>query len=316
MPRLRLGVALLVPEPVAAEVDGLRRACGDGALGRVPPHLTLVPPVNVAADRVVEALAVLRRAASAVAPFTLRLGPPATFLPTTPTLHLAVGGSGDATAVLRRLRDEVFRPPLERPLTHPFVPHVTLADEMAPERIAAALPTLRNYVVDATFDRVHLLEEQRPGDGPRRWVPVADAPFTPPVVVGRGGVELDLAVSRLLDPEALAFEVGRLARGRGADPVRRRARRCGVGRGRRPATRRGGRGGAGLGRSRGSPTSVRCWWPRTSGARGSPATSSPPSATPPPSPLPAESARVGSSWRRFDHSRTPRRSYTRRRRRD
>ena len=58
-------MALLVPEPVAAEVDGLRRALGDGSLGRIPPHLTLVPPVNVAEDDVPKALSVLRQAAAA-----------------------------------------------------------------------------------------------------------------------------------------------------------------------------------------------------------------------------------------------------------
>jgi 2'-5' RNA ligase len=208
VPRLRLGVALLLPEPLASEVDGLRRACDDGALGRVPPHLTLVPPVNVRVDDVPEALRVLREAAAAVRPFALRLGPPSTFLPDTPTLHLAVGGRGDATSVLRRLRDGVFRPPLERSLTFGFVPHVTLSDEMEPARIAASIAALSGFVVEVTFDRVHLLQEQRHGDAHRQWVPIADASFTPKVVVGRGGVELDLAVCRLLDPEAAAFETG------------------------------------------------------------------------------------------------------------
>lgn len=208
MPRLRLGVALLLPEPLASEVDGLRRACDDGALGRVPPHLTLVPPVNVRVDAVPEALRVLREAAAQVQPFTLRLGPPSTFLPDTPTLHLAVGGRGDATSVLRRLRDALFRPPFERTLTFGFVPHVTISDDMAPARIAASIAALSGYVVEASFDRVHLLQEQRHGDAHRQWVPIADAAFTPRIVVGRGGVELDLAVCRLLDPEAAAFETG------------------------------------------------------------------------------------------------------------
>ncbi len=205
VPRLRLGVALLVPEPLAAQVDGLRLACDDGAYGRIPPHLTLVPPVNVRVADVPDALRVLRAAASGARPFTVRLGPPATFLPATPTLHLAVGGRGDATQVLRSLRDRVFVAPLERSLTHPFVPHVTLADDMAPERIAAALEALSGFVVEATFERVHLLEERREGEK-RRWIPIADAPLAPVAVVGRGGVELELAVTRLLDPEAKAFE--------------------------------------------------------------------------------------------------------------
>lgn len=208
VPRVRLGVALLVPEPTATEIDGLRRAAGDGALDRVAPHLTLVPPVNVRVEDLPAALAVLRSAASAAAPLTLRLGPPVTFLPETPTLHLAVGGSGTATARLRQLRDAVFVPPLERPLTHSFVPHVTLADDMDPDRIPAAVAALADYVVDVDLDRVHLLHEQRHGDAHRRWVPVADVPFGRPAVVGRGGFELELTVSRLLDPEAAAFESG------------------------------------------------------------------------------------------------------------
>ena len=138
---MRLGVALLLPAPLDAEVDGLRRALGDGSLGRIPAHLTLVPPVNVREDRLAEALAVLRAAGAATRPFTVTLGPPASFLPDSPTLYLAVGDG----AHVRALRDRVFVDPLARPLTWPFVPHVTLADEAGPARIDAALAALSDY---------------------------------------------------------------------------------------------------------------------------------------------------------------------------
>lgn len=205
---MRLGVALLVPEPVAGELDGLRRALGDGALARVRPHLTLVPPVNVRVDDLPRALSVLRAAATTVGPFLLRLGPPTTFAPVTPTVHLAVGGDPAALAALHRLRDAVFVPPLERPLTYPFAPHVTLSDDVAAPRLAAALDVLTDYVVDVRFGRLHLLQEQRHGEAHRRWVPIADVPFGPRVVVGRGGLELELTASHVLDPEAAAFETG------------------------------------------------------------------------------------------------------------
>ncbi len=191
-------MALLVPPPIDAEVDGLRRALGDGALGRIPAHLTLVPPVNVREDRLGEALAVLRRAAAATRPFTVTLGPPASFLPDNPTVHLAVSEDD----VVRRLRDRVFVEPLARPLTWPFVPHVTLADEADPARIPAALHALADYRLDVTFDKVHLLRE-----GPGRiWAPIADAPFAPPAVVGRGGLPVEMTVSERIDPEAAALE--------------------------------------------------------------------------------------------------------------
>lgn len=205
MPRVRLGVALLVPEPVDREIDGLRRACGDGAFTRVVPHLTLVPPVNVRVDDLPAALAVLRRAGARLAPVTVTLGAPTSFLPDSETLYLPVPDAAEADAV-RRIRDAVFVEPLARPLTWPFVPHVTLADQMVPTRIAAAEAALADFRAEVTFDRVHLLIEARHGDAHRRWSPIADVPFAPPIVVGRGGVELELLVSELVDPEGDGLE--------------------------------------------------------------------------------------------------------------
>lgn len=197
VPRLRVGVALLVPEPAATEVDGLRRALDDGALGRIPAHLTLVPPVNVRQDRLEEALAVLRSAAASSPPLTVTLGPPATFAPTSPVLYLEVAGALDALAALREAgsRGPLARP-ASRPTTHPFVPHVTVADEAAPERIEAALVALAGFRRTVTFEHVHLLVE---GQG-RVWSPLADAALATPAVVGRGGLALELTVSQAADP--------------------------------------------------------------------------------------------------------------------
>jgi 2'-5' RNA ligase len=183
---------------VREEIDGLRRACRDGSLAMVPPHITLVPPVNVRTERMTDALAVLRSAAATVpaAGLTLHLGPPATFEPEIPVLYLAVGG--EDAGVLRSLRDAVFTPPLERSVSWPFVPHVTLADGLPPERLAWAMGCLDGYEVDVAFDRVHLLRE---GSG-RVWQPIADAPFGPRRIVGRGGLPLELTVSAIADPEA------------------------------------------------------------------------------------------------------------------
>lgn len=167
----RLGVVLLLPPPVTTEVDGLRRALGDGALGRIPPHLTLVPPVNVAAGAMADAVVVLREAAKATRPLDLRLGPATTFDPVTPVVYLQVAGEVEA---LRALRDRVFTPPLSRSLTHSFVPHVTVADDMDPDRIPAAVAALADYVADVRIDALHLLEQGRG----RVWRPIAEAPFT------------------------------------------------------------------------------------------------------------------------------------------
>src|SRR4051794_11469667 len=116
MPKRRLGVVLLIPPPFDGEIDGLRRATGDGRPGPVPPHVTLGPPVHVRGDRLDRALAGGRRSATATPPLQLVIGPPATFMPVNPVLYLSVGG--DIAGVVE-LRDRVFTPPLERTLTWP-----------------------------------------------------------------------------------------------------------------------------------------------------------------------------------------------------
>ncbi len=201
MRRQRLGVALLLPPPVATEIDGLRRAVGDDGVARVAPHITLVPPVNVREEDVDDAVAVLRRAAARVAPLRIELGPVTTFAPVSPTLHLAVGGDLDG---LQRLRDTVFVPPLERTLTHAFVPHVTLIE--GTEHIAEGLVALAGYRAEVVLTRVHLLRESRDDDGVRIWRPIADAALGgKPAVIGRGGLEVELAVSGALPPEATTW---------------------------------------------------------------------------------------------------------------
>jgi 2'-5' RNA ligase len=208
----------------------LRRACGDRRRERIAPHLTLVPPVNVRVEHVGAALAVLREAAAsraAAGPLVLELGPPGLFHPDSATLHLRVCGPGDE---LPALRAAVFRPPLERPLDWPFAPHVTLAEEIPEVRAQAALAALADYRVTVPVDRVHLLQErteETPDGVRRRWVSVADAPFARPAVVGRGGVELELHRSELVDPEGVAL-VGEQPVPAGAVPLVVSARRWGT----------------------------------------------------------------------------------------
>jgi 2'-5' RNA ligase len=200
MARRRLGVVLLLPDPVAGEVQGLRRACADPALDQVPPHLTLVPPVNVAEADLADALRVLRDAAAEASPLVLRLGPPETFLPVEPVLQLGIGGEDEQLEGLHALRDRAFLPPLARPLSHPFVPHVTLCASGTPGWIEQAARTLVAYEADLVVERLHLLQELALEDG-RQWQAIADVPFGRRVVVARGGLEVELTCSELVDPE-------------------------------------------------------------------------------------------------------------------
>ena len=201
MSRHRIGVVLLVPQPVATELDGLRRALGAREREQVPPHLTLVSPLNLRDRELALALDIVRRATADAEPLELELGPATTFAPVTPTVHLDVAGPGaDALAALRTALSK--EAPLDRPDEHTWVPHVTLAQEVSPaERIGAACTALASWRQTVTLDRVHVLRQQPD----RRWVPIADAGLGATSIVGRGGVEIELAVTARPDPEAAAL---------------------------------------------------------------------------------------------------------------
>jgi 2'-5' RNA ligase len=201
-PRHRLGVALLLDPPGSLEVDGLRRALGDTALGAVPAHVTLVPPVNVRAEDLGLAFQVLRRAASDQSgPIAVELGPVTTFMPASPVVYLAVGGPD--LDRLARLRQAVVAGPMLRPDHWPWVPHVTLTDDAPSDRIEAALAALFSYRAATVFDRVVLLEERE-----HRWQPLADACLGRAAVVGRGGLELEIVEGRVLGPDVMAIADG------------------------------------------------------------------------------------------------------------
>jgi GNAT superfamily N-acetyltransferase len=195
--RLRLGVVLPVPEPPAAEIDGLRRALGDASLGRIPAHLTLVPPVNVSVERMDQVRSVILAAAGRP-PIASRLGPPTTFWPATPVVYLPPDDA--ALPAIGAVRDAVFHSPLARSLTYDFVPHVTLADQVDLARINSALVSLADYRIDVVFDCIAVLQEE---DG-HRWAPIFQATFSGSWVVGRGGVELELSVASSGDASARA----------------------------------------------------------------------------------------------------------------
>lgn len=199
--RRRLAVACLVAGRLGAEIDGLRRALGADARLRIEPHLTLVPPANVREEDVAAAVELVRTTAARFGPVEARLGPTASFLPVAPVVYLAVlDDSGVLAELQRELATGPFAPPASRPARR-FVPHVTLDQHIDPDRAAAALVALADFTAPYVFDAVTVLEY----GAERRWVALADAALGRPAVVGRGGVELELAVVERLDPEAAAF---------------------------------------------------------------------------------------------------------------
>lgn len=155
MPRRRFAVALIVPPPVSVEVDALRRALGDRQLGKIEPHITLIPPINLREDDIADALAVVQAGARRSSPMPLAIGPVETFSESSPVRFLAVDPWDPVTALYRACWSGV----LEREEKRPFHPHVTVdIDGGVTDGPDPALDLLAGYRAEVLVDRVTVLE--------------------------------------------------------------------------------------------------------------------------------------------------------------
>jgi 2'-5' RNA ligase/8-oxo-dGTP pyrophosphatase MutT (NUDIX family) len=162
--RRRLAVVALLPQPVALHVQAWRRALREPTRDAVPPHITLVPPQSVRAEEVPAAVALLERAAAEAVPGVVTLEGSGTFLPESPVAFIAVG---EGVPLLASLEARLREPPLHR-RTHPFHPHVTVAQDLPPEEIEQAARDLAGFRASFPLHEVALMEE---GDG-RVWRPL------------------------------------------------------------------------------------------------------------------------------------------------
>lgn len=207
---LRVAVAVLPAPNLLTAFDGLRHALR-APTARIPPHCTIAPPA-VAEDLSVAIDALFDVSAAVRGPAPTTVGPAATFLPATRTIHLEVD---DHDGVLHNLEARFrARAPFDQPRDRPYVPHVTLHPSAPKATDVGAVVAALSGCWSCRFDRVTLLVAVGRG-AELRWTPLADRALGPVPVVGRGGIEWSLAESGLPDPvvvdateEQVSVEIG------------------------------------------------------------------------------------------------------------
>lgn len=137
-----LGVVIAVPEPWATEITNIRVAVGDPLALKVPPHITLMPPLAVNGDQKEAVFEHLGNIASESRPFRLTLGGSETFQPVSPVAFLGVEAGGTQCA---QLADDLRSGPLDYRLRFPYLPHVTLAHGLANTELERAMELGRDF---------------------------------------------------------------------------------------------------------------------------------------------------------------------------
>jgi 2'-5' RNA ligase len=128
----RIGVVVPVPGPRADRFRTVRRQAGDPFAG-LEPHLTLVTGVQVGDWDAV--LAHVRSVAATTAPFNVLFEGSGTFRPVTPVVYAAIAEGGPECVALH---EALQSGPLGQPSPYPFVPHVTLAQNVDDAALDAA----------------------------------------------------------------------------------------------------------------------------------------------------------------------------------
>ncbi len=155
-----IGVVLDIPEPFGKFLRKSRAEFGDPLASAIPPHVTLLPPTDVAPGIGRAINDHLAAVAAVTAPFTIALHGTDSFRPVSPVVFVKVEQGGDSCSDLQRL---VRTGPLTRQLQFPYHPHVTVAHHLADDALDHAQKTLADYRAEFGVAALGLYEHGRDG---------------------------------------------------------------------------------------------------------------------------------------------------------
>jgi 2'-5' RNA ligase len=171
----KIGVAIGIPEPFGAVLQGWRERLGDPNASRIVPHITLVPPTVVGSGALPEIEEHLRRVAARFSSFDIKLRGSATFLPVSSVVFVPLV---QGIAECEQIEMQVRSGPLTRQTDYSYHPHVTVAHDLPDDALYRAWTELDSF--EASFDAWGFsLFEQGPD---LHWRPQRDFTF------GAGGL--------------------------------------------------------------------------------------------------------------------------------
>lgn len=148
--KITVGVAVAIPEPHASVLAEWRRRVGDPQANQIPTHVTLLPPTEFEADQLDTVEKHLAWAAEQQRPFTMRLSGSGTFRPVSQVVFVQVSAGISECELLERA---IRKDPIVREIEFPYHPHVTVAHDIADERLDEAYEALRDFIAQFEIDR-------------------------------------------------------------------------------------------------------------------------------------------------------------------
>ncbi|MGK5675889.1 2'-5' RNA ligase family protein [Micromonospora sp. URMC 106] len=160
---IQIGIAVDIPEPWGGMLTRRRVEAGDPQV--VPAHVTLLGPTEIAVASLPAVERHLTAVAAAHLPFTLHLRGTGTFRPVTQVVFVAVAAGISECELLAAAISAA--PELRREARFPYHPHVTVAQDVAPEALDRAYEDLADFSAMFEVEAFTLFSHS----GQTRWQP-------------------------------------------------------------------------------------------------------------------------------------------------
>ncbi|MFC7545101.1 2'-5' RNA ligase family protein [Plantactinospora sp. GCM10030261] len=164
----QIGIAIDVPEPWGGFLTRCRAEAGDPQATDVPAHVTLLGPTEIPVAGLPAVEDHLAAVAGQHPPFTMHLRGTGTFRPVTEVVFVAVAaGISECELLSTAIR---AAPELRRETRFPYHPHVTVAQDVAPEALDKIYRDLAGFSALFDVERFTLFSHS----GQSRWQPRRD----------------------------------------------------------------------------------------------------------------------------------------------
>jgi 2'-5' RNA ligase len=155
-----IGVVVDIPDPFGEFLRRQRAEFGDPLATAIPPHVTLLPPTDLAPGIGRAVSDHLAAVAAVTAPFTIRLGGTDSFRPVSQVVYVRLEAGAEGCDDLQRL---VRTGPLTRRLEFPYHPHVTVAHHLDDTALDRAQQSLADFEAEFVVAGLGLYEHGRDG---------------------------------------------------------------------------------------------------------------------------------------------------------
>lgn len=130
-----IGIIIAMPDPWVTQLTQIRQLLGEPSALKVPPHITLIPPVAVNVAKREQILTHLQNVASTTRSFRVKVEDVETFLPRSPVAYLGLREGGPACS---SLASQLRAGPLFFEPRFDYHPHVTLMQDLTEEKLQLA----------------------------------------------------------------------------------------------------------------------------------------------------------------------------------